>query len=45
MFSIHGKAIQGLNAYRVVSGCPWIMGSRLRPVAKNHRDFAAELDR
>jgi hypothetical protein len=46
MLSINGTAMyrtqRELN--RAASGCPSIQGSWSRP-AKNHRDFATELDR
>ena len=37
--------MQRLSAHRAASGYPSITGSWLRPVAKNYRDFATELDR
>jgi hypothetical protein len=47
MLSIHGTAMQRTPRAlsRAASGCPSIPGSWSRPVAKNHRDFATELDR
>jgi len=45
MFSINGTAMQRLRAHRAASGCPLILGSWSRPVAKNYRDFGTELDR
>jgi GrpB-like predicted nucleotidyltransferase (UPF0157 family) len=47
MLSIHGTAMQRTlrELSRAASGCPSIPGSWSRPVAKNYRDFATELDR
>jgi hypothetical protein len=47
MLSINGTAIHLTQRefHRAAAGCPTISGSRLRPVAKNYRDFATELDR
>jgi hypothetical protein len=44
MLSIHGTAMKRLNAHHAASGCPSIMGSWLRPVAGNYRDFVTKLD-
>jgi hypothetical protein len=47
MTSINGTAMQKTprDLHRAALGCPSIMGSRSRPVAKNRRDFRTELDR
>jgi hypothetical protein len=47
MLSINGTAMQQTQRefHRAAAGCPSITGSRLRPVAKNYRDLATELDR
>jgi hypothetical protein len=47
MLSINGTAMQETQreSHRAACGCPSIAGSWSRPVAKNYRDFATELDR
>jgi len=47
MLSINGTAMQNTlrEFHRAARGCPSLTGSWLRPVAKQYRDFATELDR
>jgi hypothetical protein len=47
MFSINGTAMHSTQreSLRAALGCPLLTGSWSRPVAKNYRDFATELDR
>jgi len=47
MFTINGTAMHYTqrDLHRAASGCPSILGSWSRPVAKNQRHFGTELDR
>lgn len=47
MLSINGTAMQSTqrDLNRAAVGCPSILGSWSRPVAKNQRHFGTELDR